>query len=145
MVDHVWTLEHFCLTVSKVWPRSFAWLCTLLQSCREFYKEQTLFKSQVMKMCGTCSKRAHKSEFGLFPTLSNFKTPISVSSTLASRVLEFLLSNLIWSKYESQSLYYGGEHERRWHLFDSILHNNLECLLMVADTLTMPFWRIIIS
>jgi hypothetical protein len=72
MVDHVWTREHFGLTVLKVWPRSFAWLCTLWQSCREVYKEQTLFKSQVMKMRGTYSKRAHKSDWGLFPALRKY-------------------------------------------------------------------------
>jgi hypothetical protein len=144
MVDHVWTLEHFCLTISKVWPRSFSWLCTLLQSSREFYKEQTLFKSQVMKRCGKCSKRAHKSEFGLFPTLSNFKTPISVSSTLASHILWIWLSNSSWPKNESWSRHSGEEHVKVWHQFDLVLTFNCGCLLVAVKSLTLPSWVLII-
>jgi hypothetical protein len=140
MVDHVWTREHFWLTVSKVWPRSFAWLCTLWQSRREFYKEQTLFKSQVMKMCVTCSNRAHKSELGLLPTLNHFKAPFSVSSILASRVLEFLLRNLNGSKYESWSLYDVEEHARRWHQLQLILTPILDCCSLLSNHWHWQLW-----
>jgi hypothetical protein len=140
MVDHVWTLEPFRLTISKVWPRSFAWLCTLLQSSREFYKEQTLFKSQVMKRCGECSKRAHKSEFGLFPTLSNFKTPISVSSTLAFRVLRNSLSNLSWSKNKSWSGHSGEEHVKVWHQFDLVSTINLNSCSLLSNHWHWQIW-----
>jgi hypothetical protein len=122
MVDHVWTQEHFCLTVSKVQPRSFAWLCTLWQRRREFYKEQTLFKSQVMKMCVTCLNRAHKSELGLFPTLNNFKTLISVSSTLTFHVLKILLSNLVWPLNKSWKQFNGGQHVKIWNQFNQVWH-----------------------
>ena len=47
----------------------FACLSNLKQSCSKFYKEQTLFRSQVMKMYTTCSKMAHKSELKADPTL----------------------------------------------------------------------------
>jgi hypothetical protein len=144
MVDHVWTLEPFRLTISKVWPRSFAWLCTLLQSSREFYKEQTLFKSQVMKMCGTWSKRGHKSDLGLFPTLNNFKALISVSSTLASRVLKFLLSDLVWPLNKSWCRHYREEHVKVWHQFDLVLTFNFGCLLFAVKSLTLPSLVLII-
>jgi hypothetical protein len=134
---HLWTQEHFGLTISKVWPRSFAWLCTLWQSRREFYKEQTLFKSQVMKMWVTCSNRAHKSELGLFPTLNNFKTPISVSSTLTSRVLEFLLRNLNWSKNESWKQFVGEQHVKSWDQFDQVWHCKIPKL---SPSLTCWHW-----
>ena len=39
----------------------FACLRNLKQSCIKLYKEQKLFYDQLLKMCRTCSKRAHKS------------------------------------------------------------------------------------
>ena len=41
----------------------FACLSNLKQSCRELYVEQKFFYDHLMKMCRTCSKRAHKSVF----------------------------------------------------------------------------------
>jgi len=53
----------------------FACLSNLKQSCSKFNKEQTLFRSQLMKMCGTFSNMAHKSDLGLNSTLRNFLSP----------------------------------------------------------------------
>ena len=50
----------------------FACLSNLKQSCSKFYKEQTLFRSKVMKMCTTCSKMAHKSDLRLDSILRIF-------------------------------------------------------------------------
>ena len=62
----------------------FTCLSNLKQSCSKFYKEQTLFRSQGMKMCTTCSKRTHKSVLKADATLENFSKCynwISVSCT----------------------------------------------------------------
>ena len=50
----------------------FACLSNLKQRCRELYKEQTLFRSQVMKLCGTVSNMAHMSALKADSTLENF-------------------------------------------------------------------------
>ena len=50
----------------------FACLSNLKQSYSKFYKEQTLFRSQVMKMCTTCSKMAHQSGLKAVSTIENF-------------------------------------------------------------------------
>jgi len=50
----------------------FACLSNLKQSCSKFDKEQILFRSQVMKMCTTCSKMAHKSGLKAVSTIENF-------------------------------------------------------------------------
>ena len=50
----------------------FACLTNLKQSCSKFNKEQTLFRSQVMKMCTTCSIWAHKPEIRADSSLKNF-------------------------------------------------------------------------
>ena len=60
MLSLVWPREPTCLTFYELHVRSFACLSNLKQSCSKFYEEQTLFRSQVMKMSRTCSKMAHK-------------------------------------------------------------------------------------
>ena len=50
----------------------FACLSNLKKSCIKFYMEQTLFRGQVMKMCGTVSNMAHKSDLGADSTLRKF-------------------------------------------------------------------------
>ena len=40
--------------------RMFTCLSNLKQSCSKFYKEPKLFYDHLIKMCRTCSKRAHK-------------------------------------------------------------------------------------
>ena len=50
----------------------FACLSNLKQSCSKFNKEQTLFRSHLMKMCTTCSKKSHKSEVKVDSTSENF-------------------------------------------------------------------------
>ena len=52
--------------------RVFACLSNLKQSCSKFYMEQILFRGQVMKMCGTVSKRSHKSVLGADYALRKF-------------------------------------------------------------------------
>jgi hypothetical protein len=83
-----------------------------------------LFKSQVTKMCGICSKRAHKLKMGLISVLSILKTLISVSSTLASCILQILLCNSSLPKNKSQSLHLEVGHTKSWIWFDMFWPTN---------------------
>ena len=55
----------------------FGCLSNLKQSCSKFDKEQTLFRSQVMKLCGTVSNMAHMSALKADSTLENFLSLIT--------------------------------------------------------------------
>ena len=111
MVWLVLTLGLFGLTVKKVQLRVYACLSNLKQSGSKFYKEQKLFYDQLMKICTTCSKWSHKSDFGLGSTLRNFlstKTEFSVS--WARLWPDFTLCPLrirLWSLNEFCSWYLG--------------------------------------
>ena len=45
--------------------------------CSKLYMEQTLFRGQVMKMCGTVSNMAHKSDLGANSTLRKFSKSLA--------------------------------------------------------------------
>ena len=57
----------------------------------------------------------------------------------AFRVLQILLSNLIWYQNKSWSIHGGEEHVKRWHLFDFVLTINMDfCLsLSIRDTVNL--------
>ena len=54
------------------------------QSCSKLYVEQTLFRGQVMKICGTAPNMAHKSDLGADLALRIFLSQKSNSSFIGS-------------------------------------------------------------
>jgi len=56
-------LDLFSKTFYELNVRDLAYMCTLKQRCSKFYRLQNLFLGHLMKICGACSKVAHKAEF----------------------------------------------------------------------------------
>jgi hypothetical protein len=97
-----------------------------------------------MKIGGTCSKRAHKLEMGLNSALRNLKPDFSVFDVGISCSPNFSMQ-LELVQIQKMELISWRRACKKMTLVGLHFAQQFGMLLMVADTLTMPFWRIIIS